>query len=55
MQDICYNFNNFDDLTDKDLQDRIHNLGVARDTLRSITAKYSTPKAHAYFQRRLET
>lgn len=52
MQDICYNFN---DLTDKDLRDRIRNLNVHIEALPAIIGRSTTPKAHAYFQRRLET
>lgn len=54
MQDICYNFNNFDELTDKDLRDRIRNLNVHIEALPAIIGRTTTPRAHAYYSRRLE-
>lgn len=54
MQDICYNFNNFDDLTDKDLRDRIRNLNVHIEALHEIIGRSTTPKVHAYFSKKLK-
>lgn len=55
MQEILFDFSDLSSISDRDLRARIHNLGVARDALRSITARCFTPKAQAHFQRRLET
>lgn len=54
MQDICYNFNNFDELTDKDLRDRIRNLNVHIEALPAIIGRSTTPKVHAYFSEKLK-
>ena len=54
MQDICYNFNNFDEPTDKDLRDRIRNLNVHIEALPAIIGRTTTPRAHAYYSKKLE-
>lgn len=54
MQDICYNFNNFDELTDKDLRDRIRNLNVHIEALPAIIGRTTTPRAHAYYSKKLK-
>ena len=54
MQDICYNFNNFDELTDKDLRDRIRNLNVHIEALQAIIGRSTTPKVHTYFLEKLK-
>ena len=54
MQDICYNFNNFDELTDKDLRDRIRNLNVHIEALPAIIGRSTTPRDHAYYSKKLE-
>lgn len=54
MQDICYNFDNFDDLTDKDLRDRIRNLNVHIEALPAIIGRSTTTKVHTYFSEKLK-